>query len=406
MTSCMGAAELRLLERVIRSGKLWRKEGTFVSEFERQFARHMGAKYALAVNSGTSALEAAVVAVGVGPGDEVICTPYSFIASSTCVLRANAVPVFADIDPRTLCLDPEDVARKITKRTKAIIVVHIYGRPAHMDELLRLARRYRLFVIEDCCQAYDALYKGKKVGTLGDIGVFSLQQAKQITCGEGGILITDNEDCYRRASMYANIGMIWDWPPPEEGAAHFAVGGNYRMGELQGAVALAQLRKLDRFNRKRRGFAAAIEAGLSGLEGIGLPYVYEGTEPNYYFYPLRYKERDLGISKSQFLAECRGKLPENLHGLFFGDAIYNSYTQPVYREMSRRSLCPIGCPKYKGRIKYEKGLCPKLEGFLENPDLIAIRLHQSGTLRDIKRVVNAMRAVVRKHSREQTYRRA
>ena len=373
MSRCIGKEELKLLEKVIYSEKLWKEEGTFVRKFEREFGEHIGTKYVIAVNSGSTALEAAVAACDIGPGDEVICTPYSFIASSMCVLRLNGVPVFADIDPRTLCLDPDEIAKKITKRTKAIIIVHIYGQPAQMDKIMKLAKKHKLYVIEDACQAYDSLYKGKKVGTIGDIGVFSLQQAKQITAGEGGIVVTNNEELFRKASMFSNIGMIWDWEPPEKGMVHFTVGGNYRMGELQGAVALAQLRKLNRFNKKRQRFLDAIESGLKDVKGIELAYRYKGTKPNYYFYPFRYRKNQLGISRTEFLKRCAKKLRGKIKDGVSGDTICISYIQPVFRE---------------------KGLCPRLEHFAEKPDLLTIRMHQSRSVREIKTIVDAIKKVV------------
>ncbi|MDD5678154.1 MAG: DegT/DnrJ/EryC1/StrS family aminotransferase [Kiritimatiellae bacterium] len=392
MDKYIGRQELALLKEVIASQKLWKKEGAFVRKFEEEFGKHLGVKHAIAVNSGTSALEACVAAGGIGAGDEVICTAYSFIASSMVVLRANGVPVFADVDPKTLCLDPGAIAGKITARTKAILVVHIYGQPAEMDRIMQLARKHHLLVIEDCCQAYDSYYRGKKVGTIGDIAAFSLQQGKQITSGEGGIVATNNKDLFRKASMFANIGMIWDWERPEAGS-HFALGGNYRMGELQGAVALAQLRKIGRFNGKRRRFARIIESELKNAEGIKLAHVYRGAQPNYYFYPLRYDAEKAGLSHAEFIRRCNKQVEGKKIEIHAGTIRIN-YLEPIYRDIARLKSCPIGCPKYKKKLEYKRGLCPNLEKAV--PDgFITIRMHHGRTAEEISAAAGAIKRVLR-----------
>jgi len=396
MEKCIGKEELALLKEVVDSQMLWKRDGSFVGKFETEFRKHLGVKHAVSVNSGTSALEACVAAGGIGVGDEVICTAYSFIASSMVVLRANGVPIFADVDPRTLCLDPDDIARKITARTKAIIIVHIYGQPAEMDRIMELARKHHLLVIEDCCQAYDSYYRGKKVGTIGDIAAFSLQQFKQITSGEGGIVATNNEDLFRKASMYSNIGMIWGWERPEPGS-HFALGGNYRMGELQGAVALAQLRKIGRFNAKRRGFVRIIESELKNVEGMELAHIYEGAEPNYYFYPLRYDAAKVGLSHAEFIKRCEDKLKDRKIEVHAGTMRIN-YLEPIYRDIARLKSCPVGCPKYKGKIEFKQGLCPKLEKAVAD-GFITIRMHHRRTDGEIRAVVGAIKRVLQKVKR-------
>ncbi len=393
MERYIGKEELNLLKKVINSQKLWKKEGTFVRQFEKAFSKHLGTKYVIAVNSGTSALESCVAACNISVGDEVICTAYSFIASSSAVLRFYGIPIFADVDPRTLCLDPEDIKQKITKRTKAILVVHIYGQPAKMDEIMKIAKRHNLYVIEDCCQAYDSCYKGKKVGTIGDIAAFSLQQAKQITCGEGGIIATNNEVLFRKASMYSNVGMIWDWKQPEEGS-HFAMGGNYRMSELQAAVALAQLKKIKKFNAKRKQFVRIIEKELSNIKGIELAYSYKGAKPNYYFYPLRYDESKVGMSHDEFIKRCEDEVRGKDLEIHAGTAPI-SYFEPLYRDIHKKIHYPIG---YRNKIEYKRGLCPRLEEIIPNK-FITIRMHQGRTVDEIKEVVNVIKKVLQKNKK-------
>lgn len=390
MERYLGKEELDNLKKVINSQKLWKRDGSFVRKFEAAFSEKMGVKYAIGVNSGSSALETCVAACDIKPGDEVICTAYSFIASSMCVLRQNGIPVFADVDPRTLCLDPADVEKKITERTKAIIVVHIYGQPTKMDEIMRIAGKYRLLVIEDCCQAYESWYQGRKVGTIGDMGVFSLQQMKQITSGEGGIVITNNEKLFRKAAMHSNIGMVWDWERPEN-ASHFAIGGNYRMGELQAAVALAQLGKIELFRNERRKFIRIIEENLSGVKGIGLAYKYEGAEPNFYFYPLRYDENALGMPRDEFIRQCREEAGDNELEINSGTIRIN-YLEPIYRDINEKTHYAAVCGR---QLEYKPGLCPVLEKVIPG-GFITIRLHHGRTEDEITRAVKAIRTTVEK----------
>jgi perosamine synthetase len=385
MKRYIGEEELIELKKVIDSQKLWKRDGSFVRKFEAAFSEKMGVKYAIGVNSGSSALETCVAACNIKPGDEVICTAYSFIASSMCVLRQNGIPVFADVDPRTLCLDPADVEKKITARTKAIIVVHIYGQPAEMNEIMRIAKKYQLLVIEDCCQAYESWYQGRKVGTIGDMGVFSLQQGKQITSGEGGIVITNNEKLFRKAAMYSNIGMIWDWERPEN-ASHFAIGGNYRMGELQAAVAFAQLGKINIFNEQRKKFVRIIEQELAGLDGISLAYRYEGAEPNFYFYPLRYDENALGMPRDEFIRQCREEAGDNELEINSGTIRIN-YLEPIYRDINEKTHYAAVCGR---QLEYKPGLCPVLEKVIPG-GFITIRLHHGRSRNEIKSIVDVIK---------------
>ncbi|HUX20021.1 MAG TPA: DegT/DnrJ/EryC1/StrS family aminotransferase, partial [Spirochaetia bacterium] len=242
-----------------------------VGRLEEEYRAYLGAKHCLAVNSCTSALITALVAVGVGPGDEVIVPAYTFFASVAAVVAAKATPIVAEIDD-TLTMDPKDIERRITSRTKAIVVVHMRGIPAQMDEIMAIARKHKLKVVEDVAQANGGTYRGQKLGTFGDAGCFSLQFHKIITSGEGGIVSTNDDLIYTRAQAYHDVAACWRkerFAPPEfEGEIFFGV--NFRMSELTGAVALAQLRKLEMLLGRMRENKNRIIAGLAGVRGIDL----------------------------------------------------------------------------------------------------------------------------------------
>ena len=237
----LGNEELELLERVIRSGTLNCTKGTVVKELESEFAERWGAAFCRTTTSGTAAIHVAVAAVDPEPGDEIITTSITDMGALVPIVYQTAVPVFVDVDPETYNVTAETIAPKITDRTKAIIVTHLFGNPCDMDPILELADRHGLPVIEDAAQAYLTEYKGRLVGTIGDIGCFSLQQGKHMTSGEGGIVVSRGEQYARRMKLF--IDKAWGYGDPKPD--HYFLAPNYRMTELQGAVALAQFRKLD-----------------------------------------------------------------------------------------------------------------------------------------------------------------
>lgn len=343
---CFGEEELGNLREVIASGQLWRgTEDRFVSRFEDAFGRHAGPKYVLALNSGTSADETALAGLGLEPGDEVICPAAAPIFVSLPVVALGCIPVFADVDPRTLIISAEAIEACVTPRTRAVVVVHLHGQPAPMDEIMPVAERHDLKVVEDCAQAFDCCHKGRTVGTIGDVACFSLQQSKHITSGEGGIVATDDPDIYKRAMLYANCGMPWyrygleaPGAEPVAGLAtrgHLAFGHNYRMSELQGAVALAQLGKIGEFNDRRKEHVRIVESELTDVDGVELAYVYPDTQPNYWFYPVR--------------------VPSGL-----GDYCEINYLEVVFQQMQRSRRTSVGCP-LPDYVRYEPGICPKAE---------------------------------------------
>jgi 8-amino-3,8-dideoxy-alpha-D-manno-octulosonate transaminase len=244
---------------------------TKVLRFEEKFAEYMGARFALGVTSGTAALDCAVTGLGIGPGDEVIVPAYTWWSDYTCVVHAGALPVFADID-RTLNIDPKDFERKITPRTKAVIAVHLLGTPCDMDPIMQTARKHNVAVLEDCAQCVGGSYHGKKLGSIGDVGIYSFQVNKMITSGEGGAVVTSDPVIYERAARFHDMGTIRGLFLDRSGPSRVETfaGENFRMNEFTGAVLGAQLSKLDTMLAQLRGNANAIYTGIEKLAGIRL----------------------------------------------------------------------------------------------------------------------------------------
>ena len=238
----IGPEEMEAVKEVLESGMV--VQGKVVKEFEEKFAEYIGVKHAIAVSNGTVALDVALKALDIGPGDEVITSAFSFIASGNCVLFQNAKPVFVDIDPKTFNIDPSDIAEKITPKTKAIIPVHIFGQPAKMDAIKEIAKDKKIEVVEDAAQAHGAEYKGQKAGSIGTMGCFSLYATKNMMTGEGGIITSDDPKLADKMRLIRSHGEIKKY-------THNILGYNYRMTNLNAAIGLVQLKKLDKFNQKR-----------------------------------------------------------------------------------------------------------------------------------------------------------
>jgi dTDP-4-amino-4,6-dideoxygalactose transaminase len=284
-----------LLE-VLRSGEWW--YGEKVRLFEREFAAFQGATNGVSCTNGTTAIEMGLRALGVMPGDEVIVPPYTFIATASAVVTIGAIPVFADIDSDTLCLDPEDAARKITARTRAIIPVHVAGRFADMERMNELADSHGLAVLEDAAHAWGSQWEGRGAGTLGQCGTFSFQVSKNITAGEGGILVTNDKELADLCRSFSHCGRT-------EGSAwydHNNLGSNLRMTEFQAAILLAQLTRLPEHVARRQRNAALLDEALSGIPAIQLlapaPRM---TRRSYHMVIFRVSETELGISRERFI---------------------------------------------------------------------------------------------------------
>jgi perosamine synthetase len=298
-----GDEELQLLEKVIRSGCLFRYGGTMVETFEREMAAKYGVKHAIAVTSGTAALHTAVAALDLDPGDEIITTTVTDAGTVIAILQCNCVPVFADVDRRTMIMRPDRIVAAISERTRAIIVVHLFGQPAPMDEIMAIAEKHHLYVIEDCAQAHGATFDGRLVGTIGHLGAFSMQQSKQITTGDGGVVICNDDELATRARMFQDKYFLRGG----EYRGYERLGINYRMNELTGAVALAQLRKMDIILQRRRHTANLLRQRISAIEGIIPPWIHPKAEHSWWIFSFQIDEQVLGCSVSEFTAAIQAE---------------------------------------------------------------------------------------------------
>jgi perosamine synthetase len=352
--------ELQALLKVAKQKKLRRAEATV--EYEKAIAEWFGVRHAIAVSSGTTSLHIALAAFGIGPGDEVIVSPYTFIASNTCVLEQNAIPIFADIDPEHLTLDPIDVARKITRRTKAIIPVSVTGMPVDMDPIMALARQHNLWVLEDAAQSLGATYKGHKVGTIGHVGSFSTITGKITNTGEGGFLITNDDDLYEKMWSYSDFARQRSLGPASK--YHWGLPcTNYRITNMQAAIGLEQMKKADRLIAKRTENARYLTQRLKDVPGIQTPKEPDWGERVYFYYVIRL-QRDIlgtdmlnfalalaaeGVYDLRYLSTSRWMIPQHLQPLFVNKVGYGG------------SKCPFECCYYDGHVDYRPGLCPVAE---------------------------------------------
>lgn len=286
--------ELRYITNCIKSG--WISSiGSYVIGFEKGFARYCNTRYAVSTCNGTVSLHLALVALGVGKGDEVIVPSLTFVATANSVVYTGAKPVFVDIDLETWCIDPEKIEEKITKNTKAIIPVHLYGHPCDMGSILNIAKRYNLRVIEDCAEAHGALYNGKRVGGFGDVGCFSFYGNKIITTGEGGMATTNNKGIYERLLYLKDHAMS-----KKKRYYHPDIGFNYRLTNMQAAVGLAQLEKIEKFIDKKRMIASWYNKRLSHISGIKTPPEKPWAKNVYWMYSVLI-DKNSGISRDEFM---------------------------------------------------------------------------------------------------------
>ncbi len=291
----IGSDERELVNAVLESGIVAGGTAPQVKGLETEWARYVGSKHCLTTCSGTAALHMALAAVGVRPGDEVITSAFTFLASASCALHQNAIPVFVDIDPRTYCMDPAKLEAAITERTRAVIPVHIQGMPADMDPIMEIARRRGLFVIEDACQAHGAVYKGKKVGTLGDVGTFSLNNFKNLSGGEGGLFVTDNPDLVEKGALIRCFGDEVDEVSKRRVYNASILGYMYRNQELPAALARAQLRHLDERNAVRIANANMLTRELAKIPGVTPPCCPPDRTHVYFMYNVRFDPQAAGV---------------------------------------------------------------------------------------------------------------
>jgi 8-amino-3,8-dideoxy-alpha-D-manno-octulosonate transaminase len=356
----IGAEEEQAVLEVLRTRRLFRYYGpepgpSRVSEFEQAFAEYMGASYCLAVSSGTGALLCGLAALGVGPGDEVIVPAYTFIATAEAVIGLGAVPIFAEVD-ESLTIDPADVEAKITRHTRAIIPVHMRGAPCDMERLKAIAGRHGVALLEDAAQANGGSYRGRKLGTIGGVGAYSLQFNKILTAGEGGVMVTDDEDLYKRALMYHDVhGGLRNNIPPSE----VLPGINLRLSELQGAVALVQLRRLDGMLAEMRERKAALKAGIADIaQSKGIRFS-EINDP----------EGDTAIALIFYLpdAERAGYVAKALNAEGVGASVMFSPEKSDYHIyyhwtaiLDKRTWGAQGpWDWHEGEVRYSRDMCPR-----------------------------------------------
>lgn len=404
----IGAEERAAVERVLGSGCLSRFLGCWHEDFfggpevralEAEWAGYFQVKHAVAVNSATSGLYCAAGAAGVGPGDEVIVSPYTMSASAVAPLVYNAIPVFADIEPDFFCLDPDSVEARITERTKAIIVVDIFGLPYDADRINSIACKYNLVVIEDCAQAPGAKYKGKFAGTLGDIGIFSLNYHKHIHTGEGGIVVTDDDALAERVRLTRNHA---ESVVEGKGTTSLVnmLGFNYRMTEVEAAIGRQQLKKLRSLLDQRRDNVAYIADSLAEIPCLEPARTRPGCEHAFYVHALKYDAAIAGISRARFVDAVRAELAPIELRESEGVKVGGGYVKPIYLQpMFRKRIaydeagCPWTCERYKGSVSYEKGICPVVEEMHENVIITHELMRPPMAREDLDDAVGAFRKV-------------
>ncbi|MFG0330503.1 MAG: DegT/DnrJ/EryC1/StrS family aminotransferase [Phycisphaerales bacterium] len=331
--------EVEYVTQTLRSGRL--SIGPMQEGFEARVAELTGREHAVAVSSGTAGLHLALLALGIGPGDEVITTPFSFIASSNAILYVGATPVFVDIHPRTLNLDPDRVSAAITSRTKAILAVEAFGNPSGMDELANIANRHEIALVEDCCEGLGGVYKGRPIGSFGRLGVFGFYPNKQITTGEGGMIVTDEERLADFCRSLRNQGRAVGGESNELGSwlAHPRLGYNYRMSEIQAALGIAQMKRLPDLLERRAYVASRYINRMLGSSDIILPTVDANTEMSWFVFVVR--------MNNEFTADERDRI---IAGMRRHDIGVSNYFPPIHLQ-----------PFYRERFGFEPGSFPITE---------------------------------------------
>lgn len=334
--------------------------GPLVQKLESMWCDYYGSRYSVSVNSATSGLYAALGALGVGYGDEIIVSPSTMSACAVGPLLYGAIPIFADIERNTGSLNPDSILTKVTSRTKAILVVHQYGIPADMDPIMAIAKSHDIKVIEDCAQAHGAKYKGRCVGTIGDIGIFSLNVNKSIQCGEGGVCTTDNEDLKYRLELIRNHGEAVVGPAGYKNILNI-IGFNYRLTEIQAAVAIEQLKKLDHINSVRMSYIDYLNKKISAFDFLEPMPGREGCVSTFYTWPFIFKSLVAGVDVESFRTTL------NAEGMYFIRGYRPLYLQPLYQTKTLfKNGYPWRAPENQGiETNYDQGSCPMAEAMRE-----------------------------------------
>jgi len=393
----IGKEEVDAARAVVKSGILsqflgvWHEDfygGPKVQEFEGQCAAYFGVKHAITVNSWTSGLVAAVGAIGIEPGDEVIVTPWTMSATATAILHWNAIPVFSDIDPDTFNLDPKSVLANITPYTKAIVVADIFGQSADMDAIMAIAAKYGLKVISDTAQSPGAFYKGRYAGTCAHVGGYSLNYHKHIHTGEGGILVTDDDEIAERLQLIRNHAEV---VVGDKGVANLTnmVGYNFRLGEIESAIGIEQLKKLKGFVESRQALAEALTDGLKGLEGLRTPIVRSDRTHVYYVYPMQLDLDLLGTTRDCICDAL------NAEGVSVSRRYQNIHLLPMYQRKIAYGThgFPWSSDICHRDVNYSKGICPVAETLNDKTYLGFGMCVYDLNVDDVALIVNAFRKV-------------
>jgi perosamine synthetase len=365
--------------------------GPQVRGLENEWSAYFGVSHSVSFNSLTSGLFAAVGASCIGPGDEVIVSPYTMAASVTCVVAYGGIPVFADLDPESYCLDPVSIEERITPRTKAIVIVHLFGYPSDMDRIMDIANRYNLTVIEDCAQAPAGQYRGRYVGTIGHIGGFSLNRHKTIQAGEGGMMITEDPELALRMQLIRNHGEVTVEAFGLEDVAN-TFGGNTRMTEMEAAVAREQLKKLDGLNAARIRLAHHLDRRLTEIPGIEPQRVqHTGDKHVYYLYTMHYDESIVGLPRDLFAEAVRAE----------GVELREAYVKPIYLEpmfQQKRAFSkgqfPFSSEFHDANVSYDKGICPVTEAAYEHELIFGSFVRWPLTESHMDQVADAFKKVI------------
>jgi len=383
--------EVDAVVEVMRNRQLSQLAGSYVKDFEIEFARYLRTKYAIAVNSGTSALSLAIAAAQIGTGDEVVLPPYTFVASANGILQQNAIPIFSDVDPETFNLDPRKLESKISQKTRAIMPVHILGQPCDMDPILEIAERHDLVVVEDAAQAAGAEYKGKKAGSMGDVGCFSFYLNKNMTTAEGGMIVTNDDEIAKRAAWVRNHCRPEVSHVPNVPAYNVftGIGWNLRMTSLQAVIGRVQLKWLDEWNGRRIQNAEYIRRHVEEFEWLRPQKVIKDVKHVYWMQGFRIDEKSK-ISRDEFAsavsaegvkAEGYAPIPVHLQEVFTKQVGYG------------RTHCPFDCPVYGKKVQYKAGDCPEAEKLCKQD--LTIPCYHSLRGRDLSDVASALTKVAK-----------
>ncbi len=394
----IGKEEVKAAHQVVKSGTLskfvgsWEPDffgGPKVQEFEKKCAKYFSVKHAITVNSWTSGLIAAIGAIGVEPGDEVILPTWTMSACATAILNWNAIPVFADINPDTYCIDPVSVEKNITSYTKAIMAVDIFGQSADMNTLMSIADKHGLKVISDTAQAPGSIYKGKISGTLAHIGGYSLNYHKHIHTGEGGILITNNDKYAEKLKLIRNHGEAVVGAKGTDSLTNI-VGYNFRLGEIESAIGIEQLKKLKSLIKNRQDVSKKLTKGFKELNGLNTPTVNENSSHVYYVYPMKLDIEKIGVSRNRIIEALEA---EGLKGLMSG--YVNLHLLPMYQKKIAYGSkgFPWSSDICQRRVSYSKGICPVAENLQDKTFLgFEICQHQMNDT-EIKAMISAFKKV-------------